>query len=351
MIENSRDKTILVVDDIAENIDVLSGLLRSKYKIKAALNAERALVIANTSPQPDLILLDIMMPGTDGIEVIKQLKKNPLTAQIPVIFVTAKDKDKDEKEGLKLGAVDYITKPIRPEIVLVRIETHLKMADQNNALELKVKQRTEQLQQTQLEIIHRLGRAAEFKDNETGLHVIRMSHYSRIMADALNFGDEWTELIFNASPMHDIGKIGIADNILLKPGKLDTQEWDVMRKHPEYGAAIIGNLDSQLMKMSKEIALAHHEKWDGSGYPLGLKGKEIPLSGRVTAIADVFDALTTERPYKKAWSIEDAVNLIESESGSHFDPELVIVFQNVLPQILEIKEQYAESSISDDMKL
>jgi putative two-component system response regulator len=212
------------------------------------------------------------------------------------------------------------------------------------ALENKVQERTKELNDTRLNIIHRLGRAAEFKDNETGLHVIRMSHYARLIAEALEYGDEWAELIFNAAPMHDIGKIGVPDHILLKPGKLDDSEWEIMREHPQFGADIIGEHESEILKTSKIIAMTHHEKWDGSGYPLKLKGEEIPIEGRIIAIADVFDALTTERPYKKAWTVEDAVNLIDENSGSHFDPSLVLLFHEVLPSILDIKEQYAEST-------
>jgi len=336
--------TILVVDDTPENIDVLSGVLRAEFRVKAALNGEKAIRIANAEPRPVMILLDIMMPGMDGYEVCRQLKDNPATAKIPVIFITAKSEDKDERKGLELGAVDYITKPINPSIVLARVHTHLALYDQNMALENKVRERTDELNDTRLNIIHRLGRAAEFKDNETGLHVIRMSHYARLIAEALEYGEEWSELIFNAAPMHDIGKIGVPDHILLKPGKLDDKEWEIMREHPQFGAEIIGEHESEILKTSKVIAMTHHEKWDGSGYPLKLKGEEIPIEGRIIAIADVFDALTTERPYKKAWTVEDAVNLIDQDSGSHFDPSLVLLFHEVLPSILDIKEQYAEST-------
>lgn len=340
---NKEDKqTILVVDDTPENIDVLSGILRSEYKVKAALNGEYALKIASGAPKPDMILLDIMMPGMDGYEVCRQLKANPATARIPVIFVTAKNQEEDEKKGLKVGAVDYIRKPISPPIVLARVHTQLALYDQNRVLEQMVRERTEELQQTRLEIIRRLGLAAEFKDNETGLHVIRMSHYSRLIAEEVEHDNEWSDLVFNAAPMHDIGKIGIPDKVLLKPGKLDDEEWKLMRKHPEFGAAIIGKHSSELMQMSREIALSHHEKWNGSGYPYGLKGEEIPLSGRIVAIADVFDALTTERPYKKAWTVENAVKFINKNSGSHFDPNLVPLFHVVMSEILDIKKQHAE---------
>jgi len=347
--DSLEDKqTILVVDDTPENIDVLNGVLHPQYKVKAALNGERALKIAGGDPKPDMILLDIMMPGMDGYEVCRQLKANPATAKIPVIFVTAKNQEEDERKGLEIGAVDYITKPISPGIVLARIHTHLALYDQNRVLEQKVRERTEELHLTRMEIIRRLGRAAEFKDNETGLHVIRMSHYSRLIAESLENGNDWSDLIFNAAPMHDIGKIGIPDKILLKPGKLDDEEWKLMHQHPAFGGAIIGEHSTRLMQMSKEIALSHHEKWNGSGYPNGIKNDEIPLSGRIIAIADVFDALTTERPYKKAWSVEKAVNLIEENAGSHFDPNLVPVFHDVMPEILEVKEQHAESTFKSE---
>jgi putative two-component system response regulator len=336
-------QTVLVVDDTPENIDILSGVLREDYKVKAALNGERALKIANSEAKPDIILLDIMMPEMDGYEVCRRLKSNPATQKIPVIFITAKNQEEDEQKGFEIGAVDYITKPISPAIVKARVATQLSLYDQNQTLEKKVHERTEQLTSTRLEIIRRLGRAAEFKDNETGLHVIRMSHYTRLIAEALSYNEEWVDLIFNAAPMHDIGKIGIPDHVLLKPGKLDDEEWNIMRRHPKIGADIIGDDDSPLLQMAQEIAFCHHEKWDGSGYPRRLKGEEIPITARIVAIADVFDALTTARPYKKAWEVKDAVKLIEEEAGKHFDPELVTVFRSVLPEILDIRDQYAEN--------
>ena len=283
-----------------------------------------------------------MMPDLDSYEVCRQLKANPLTQKIPVIFVTAKNQEDDEQHGFELGAVDYITKPISPPLVKARVATQLALYDQSRTLERKVQERTKQLANTGLEIIRRLGRAAEFKDNETGLHVIRMSHYTRLIAEALPYDDDWVDLIFNAAPMHEIGKIGIPDNVLLKPGKLDDAEWNIMRRHPKIGADIIGDDESPLLQMAKEIAFSHHEKWDGTGYPRRLKGEEIPITARIVAIADVFDALTTERPYKKAWKIDAAINLIDEEAGKHFDPALVKVFHSVLPDILNIRDKYAE---------
>jgi putative two-component system response regulator len=335
-------RIVLVVDDTPDNIDVLSGVLKDEFRVKAAVNGERALKIAQTSPQPDMILLDVMMPGMDGYEVCQALKANPVTSRIPVIFVTAKNQQEDETRGLALGAVDYITKPISPAIVLARVHTHLNLYDQNLALERKVADRTRELRDTRYEVIRRLGRAAEFKDNETGMHVVRMSHFARLIAERLGAAPEWVELVFNASPMHDIGKIGIPDRVLLKPGKLDAEEWAIMQQHPVIGADILGDHDSPLLEMARTIALYHHEKWDGTGYPEGLAGMAIPLEARIVAIADVFDAVTSERPYKRAWAIGDAVKLIQDGAGTHFDPDLVSIFEAVLPEILQIRDRYAD---------
>ncbi len=332
----------MVVDDTPEMLDVIAEVLRSEFRVKAARNGERALKIAADDPAPDLILMDVDMPVMNGYQACQQLKANPITKRIPIIFLTSRDQVEDEKKGLELGAVDYITKPISPPIVLARLRTHLALADQQHELEQKVIERTQELNQTRLAVIRQLGRAAEFRDNETGLHVIRMSYYSRLIARAYTQDDGWSELILNAAPMHDIGKIGIPDSILLKPGKLTEEEFAVMRKHAEIGAKIIGDHSSELMKMAKEIALSHHEKWDGTGYPNRISGEATPISGRITAIADVFDALTTARPYKKAWSVADAVAEINLLQGIHFDPQLVPVFHEVLPEILDIKEKYDE---------
>ncbi len=332
-------QTILVVDDSPENIDVLTAVLSPTYRVKAAINGEKGIKIAETT-FPDLILLDIMMPNIDGFEVCRRLKENPKTKQIPIVFVTAKIEAEDEMRGLSLGAVDYITKPISPPVVLVRVKTHLALFDQNRELEMKVKQRTLDLQNSQFEIIKRLGMAAEYKDNETGMHVVRMSHYAHVIARMIGMHEP--DLLLHAMPMHDVGKIGIPDHILLKKGKLDADEWAIMLKHPEIGAKIIGEHEYPLLRMARVVSLTHHERWDGKGYPAGLAGEEIPLEGRIAAIADVFDALTTERPYKKAWDVEKAVQLLQTESGKHFDPHLVEVFMENLDEILVIKEMYAE---------
>lgn len=338
--------TILVVDDTPENIEVLDGILSKHYKVRFATNGAKALQMVRSATPPDMVLLDVMMPGMNGHEVCRELKSDPRSRAIPVIFVTALGEVADETEGFALGAVDYITKPVSAALVLARVKTHLALYDQNRELERLVTERTSELHKTQLEIIKRLGRAAEYKDNETGLHVIRMSRYSQLIGKAIGLREVEQDLIRNASPMHDVGKIGIPDNILRKPGPLDDTEWQTMRDHPNMGAKIIGNSDSQLLQAAREIALTHHEKWDGSGYPAGLQGEAIPLFGRIVALADVFDALTSERPYKKAWPIEEAVALIQREAGKHFDPHLVEAFVRILPEILVVKDQFAETSAS-----
>ena len=340
----NNKSTILIVDDTPENIDILTATLHGVYKTKAALNGKKALEIAQKKPHPDMILLDVMMPDMDGYEVCQKLKENPLTAKIPIIFITAMSDEASEEKGLDLGAVDYILKPISPSITMSRIKTHLALSDQNRALESQVYARTKELDDSRLELVRRLGRAAEYKDNETGLHVLRMSHYARLIAESLvGESNAWTQLLFQAMPMHDIGKIGIPDHILLKEGPLDDDEWALMQQHSQFGSDIIGEHDSPLLQMAYEVALSHHEKWDGSGYPHGIEGEAIPLSARVAAIADVFDALTSERPYKEAWSTEKALGFIKEQSGKQFDPHLVKHFELMESKIIEIKNRFAES--------
>ena len=322
-------RTLLLVDDEPSNLHVLRHILQDDYRLLFARDGERALELAGTE-RPELILLDVMMPGMTGHQVCEQLKANPLTDAIPVIFVTALSNVEDEIRGFELGAVDYISKPVSSPIVRARVRTHLSLV------------RADVLRETRLNIVQCLGMAAEYKDNETGLHVIRMSHFSRVIALAAGFSEDDADEILHAAPMHDVGKIGIPDAILQKPGKLDSQEWDVMRQHPEIGAQIIGDHDASLLRMARRIALSHHEKWDGSGYPGGLAGEAIPVEGRIVAIADVFDALTSVRPYKQAWPVDKAVDLIRSERGKHFDPQLVDCFLDSLDAIIEIKERWAE---------
>jgi len=334
--------TVLIVDDVPENIMLLDEILSTDYIVSVATNGEKALKIAQSDAPPDIILLDVMMPGVDGFEVCRQLKAQSATRNIPVIFVTAMGEIKNEALGFEIGAVDYIHKPVSLPIVQARVRTQLALYDQSRELERRVRERTSELNQTRLQVIRQLGRAGEFRDNETGLHVIRVSHYCRLLAQAVGMNDEDVELIFNTSPMHDIGKIGIRDDILLKPGKLDDAEVAIMQTHTTIGAEILGEHCSDLHTAAREIALTHHEKWNGKGYPYGLSGDAIPLNGRIAAIADVFDALTSERPYKKAWAVEDAAAQIQSEAGQHFDPELVEHFTAVLPGMLRCREVYKD---------
>lgn len=325
----NRKRKVLIIDDEMTNLIILEESLKAEYETYILTDAEASLSTVEEF-EPDIILLDIMMPKLSGHEIIKKLKTNDKFSHIPVIFISALNDLHDETYGFKLGAVDYISKPIRPAIVRARVKTQLSLV------------RLDDLNQTRLQIIQSLGHAAEYKDNETGRHVIRMSHFSRILALALGASEELAENVFHAAPMHDIGKIGIPDNILKKPGKLEKDEWEVMKQHPAIGAKIIGKHHNSLLKLAGDIALNHHEKWDGSGYPNGLKGEQIVREARIVAIADVFDALTTERPYKKAWEVKDACEYLINETGKHFDPEMVPVFLNQLPEILKIKEQWKE---------
>ena len=336
--------TVLVVDDTPENIDVLNGILKEDFNVRVATSGERALAIARAEPAPELILLDVMMPTVDGYEVCRRLKSDYQTQRIPVIFVSAMSETEDETRGFELGAVDYISKPVSPAIVRARVRTHLHLYDQKRHLIEMVRQRTREVEETRLQIIRRLGRAAEFKDDETGYHVIRMSHYSKLLGLAAGMPEYRCELLFNAAPMHDVGKIGVPDSILQKPGPLTPDEWSIVKRHPAIGAGIIGRHNNELLEVARVVALTHHEKWDGSGYPRGLKGESIPVVGRIVAVADAFDALTNVRPYKAAWPIEEAIAYLQRESGRHFDPRLVPKFMELLPQVREIMSQYSEIS-------
>ena len=320
---------ILAVDDEASNLQLLRHVLQDQYRLLFAKDGPRALELARQE-QPQLILLDVMMPGMTGYETCRLLKADPVTAAIPVIFVTALSEASDEVIGFDAGAVDYITKPVSPPIVRARVRTHLSLVGVG------------ELKRTRLEIVQRLGLAAEYKDNETGLHVIRMSHYARILGLALGMTEAEADDLLHAAPMHDVGKIGIPDNILRKPGPLDADEWKVMQSHATIGGDIIGKHQSGMLAMAYDVAVSHHEKWDGSGYPNGIAGDEIPLVGRIVAIADVFDALTSARPYKEAWPIEKAVEYLEQQRGLHFEGRLVDLFLQQMPALLEVKERWAE---------
>ncbi len=341
MNSESAPANVLVVDDTPQNISLLNAALMDEYNILAATRGQQAIDICLTNTV-DIILLDVMMPGMDGFETCRQLKDNQLTSSIPVIFVTARGELQDESMGFDCGAVDYITKPIRAAIVRARVKTQLAMHDQKRALWDLVKERTAELNAVHLEVVHRLGTAGEYRDNETGLHVVRVCHYARIIAQALGFSESDAELIYNATALHDIGKIGIADGILLKPGKLDEDEFKIIRSHCDIGCKIIGAHQNNLLKAAATIALTHHERWDGAGYPQGLKGKDIPLFGRVVAVADVFDALTCERPYKKSWPVAKAVEEIVRCREHHFDLQVVDAFLSVVPKLTEIQQQFMD---------
>jgi len=320
---------LLLVDDEPANLQLLQRVLANEYRLSFARSGQEALQRARMV-QPRLIVLDVMMPGMTGHDVIRLLRADPVTAHIPVLFCTALEREEDEVQGLQLGAVDYVTKPISPGILRARIRTQLALVQR------------EEVERTRLAVIHRLGRAAEYKDNETGRHVIRMSHYSRLIAEQLGAPAAFSELILAAAPMHDIGKIGIPDRILLKPGKLDDEEWAVMRQHPRMGADIIGDDPSPLLQMARRIALEHHEKWDGSGYPQGLRGQAISVEARIVAVADVFDALTSSRPYKPAWPLQRTLDWLQSQRGSHFWPDAVNALLARLDDALSIQRTWTD---------
>ncbi|HET8596441.1 MAG TPA: HD domain-containing phosphohydrolase [Castellaniella sp.] len=332
---NDARRTLLLVDDESTNLQVLRHTLQAGYRLLFAKDGPTALSLVRKD-RPDLILLDIMMPAMSGYEVCEALKRDEATASIPVIFVTALSDAADEHKGLELGAVDYITKPFSPPIVQARVRTHLSLVQ------------AAEVRQTRLQIIRCLGAAAEYRDNETGLHIVRMSHYAWRLAREVGYGEEAADELLHAAPMHDVGKIGIPDAVLLKPGKLDAGEWAVMRQHPLIGARIIGEHPSGLLRLAATIALHHHEKWDGSGYPGGLAGEDIPLAARIVALADVFDALTSVRPYKPAWTVEAAMEYVREQSGRHFDPALVAAFERCLPDILVFRDRWADQPANAD---
>lgn len=355
--------TILVVDDTPDNITLLCSLLGEQYKNKVATNGVRALKIARTEPYPDLILLDIMMPEMDGYEVCRQLKADPATEHIPIIFLTAKTQEGDETMGFELGAVDYITKPIVPPILMARVHTHLalqharkSLEKQNEMLEEQVEERTRQLAALQDAIIIAMASLAETRDNDTGHHIRRTQHYIRELALCLKkheryaeeLDDKFIATLYKSAPLHDIGKVGVPDRILLKPGRLTPDEFEEMKRHTVYGRDAIIAAEKTLeapesfLCAARDIAYSHHEKWDGSGYPQGLAGEAIPLSARLMAIADVYDALITKRIYKEAIPHDEAVSIIAKGGGTHFDPDVVRAFIEVSDKFSAIAMQFGE---------
>jgi putative two-component system response regulator len=341
------NRTILIVDDSPENLMVLGELLRERYRVRAANSGERALQLAAMAPVPDLVLLDVMMPGMSGYQVLERLRADPATRDVPVIFTTAMSATEDEERGLALGAVDYITKPLRPAIVLARVHTHLelkrareRLQAQNDSLESQVAQRLKENLAVQDVTIRALARLAETRDNETGNHILRTQEYVRTLAQRVQahprYADQLDEariaLMAKSAPLHDIGKVGIPDHVLLKPGKLTPAEWEIMKTHARLGADAIARAEADTVEpmsfltYAKQVALHHHERWDGSGYPDGLAGDAIPLPARLMAVADVFDALISRRVYKPPMAYEAARAIMVEQRGRHFDPDLLDAF-------------------------
>jgi len=363
---NERKATLLVVDDVPENLLLMSELLRPHYHLRVASGGEKALQIARRSP-PDLILLDVMMPDMDGYEVCRHLKDDPRTADTPVLFLTAKDQAEDERRGLELGAADYLGKPFEPTVLLARVRSQLRLkaaADQlrarNAELDLEVEQRTHELQAVHDVTILALASLAETRDNETGNHLRRTQNYVRALAlrlreqprFAAELDEQTIDLLYKSAPLHDIGKVGIPDQILLKPGRFEPHEFEVMKQHPRLGYRALIHAEEMLgaplpfLRIAKEIALCHHEKWDGSGYPQGLRGEAIPLSARLMAIADVYDAVISRRVYKPEMPHDKAVAIIREGCGTHFDPAVVEAFLDLQEEFQDIARRYADTDES-----
>lgn len=357
----NKKYTILIVDDTPENLRIL-GLLLSDYNIKIAVNGEKCLDVVSKN-KIDMILLDVMMPVLDGYETCKILKQNEDTKNIPIIFLTAKSSIKDEEQGLELGAIDFLSKPISPSIVKARVKTHLENAEYQKLLENKskwleneVEKKLSQINKLQDATLMVMISLAEFRDEETGNHIKRTQEFIAILATKLSQFEKYTDILnlgyinnlVKSAPLHDIGKVAIPDNILLKPAKLNDEELIIMRTHPAKGLEILNKAkeylkeDSDFLTIASEIAGGHHEKWDGTGYPKGLKEEEIPLSARLMALADVYDALTSARPYKKPFSHEEATNFITVNKGIHFDPQIVDIFLDSLEEFESISLKYSD---------
>lgn len=364
--ENFLQATVLVVDDTPDNLSLMSALLKDTYRVKIANNGEKAIKIAQSETPPDLILLDIMMPGMDGYEVCRILKSDPSTREIPVIFLTAMTSVDDEKKGLELGAVDYITKPISPPVVMARVKAHLQikasadfLKDKNSYLEQEVAKRTREISAIQDVTILAMASLAETRDSDTGNHIRRTQYYVKALAEKLQnhprfsaaLTDTYIDTLFKSAPLHDIGKVGIPDRILLKPGRFEPHEFEIMKTHTTLGRDAIAHAEEQLglkvdfLACAKEIAYSHQEKWDGSGYPEGIGGDDIPVSARLMAVADVYDALISRRVYKDGMPHEKAVSIISEGRGNHFDPDIVDAFLVIHEDFRRIAQQFGDSDI------
>lgn len=350
---------ILVVDDEPANLKLLSLMLRTEgYHHVELVQDPREVLPRYQAARPDLILLDINMPHLDGYDVMAQIKGLSDELKPPVVVLTAQSGEDFLLRALRSGAIDFLSKPFNRRELLARVQNvllahlaHRLLHSQKHVLEQMVEERTQELRRSRLDIVRRLGRASEFRDNETGQHILRMSHASALLAHSAGWDSQACELMLNASPMHDVGKIGIPDGILLKPGPLTTDERDIMKRHTIIGAEILADSGTDLLEMAREIALAHHEKWDGSGYPHRLAGEAIPQSARIVAITDVFDALTSERPYKKPWTVDETVRFMNANAGKQFDPCLLERFTALIPEVQQIRERFAEPVLSTDAEL
>jgi putative two-component system response regulator len=347
---------ILLIDDEPANLKLFSLMLRSDgYRDISTVQDPREVVDAYSAVRPDLILLDINMPHMDGYQVMAALKTIGDPLPPPIVVLTAQSGEDFLLRALNAGATDFLSKPINKRELLARVNNilmaHLAlrfMHGQNSVLELMVAQRTRDLRASRLEMVRRLGRASEYRDNETGQHILRMSHAAVLLAKRIGWSSHDCELLLNAAPLHDVGKIGIPDGILLKPGPLTEDERELMKKHAEIGADILGGSADELLAMARDIAIGHHEKWDGTGYPKGLSGFQIPEAARIVAIADVFDALTSTRPYKKPWSAEDALKFMNEQAGKHFDPTFMAHFAEIVEDVAAIRGRFSEPEPQPD---
>ncbi|MCP8968087.1 HD domain-containing phosphohydrolase [Ectobacillus ponti] len=341
---------ILILDDNGSNVRILERMLQmAGYQQIHGMTDSREILHVYESYKPDLLLLDLSMPYMDGFEVMQLLRETIEEADyFPILIITAHSDQESRLRALELGARDFIGKPFNQSELLMRVgnllelrQLYVELRKNNEELEQKVAEQTALWKETQMELVQRLGHVIEFRDEDTGFHIARMSHYSAALGRAAGLNEKAVELLLHASTLHDIGKIAIPDHILLKPGKLDPEEMEEMRAHALIGADMLKDSTTEMIQMAYTIALSHHEKWDGTGYPYGLKGEDIPLVARIVAVCDVYDALTSERPYKSAWSDEDALACILADSGKHFDPQLVEIFLRIFPEIQEIQRNYS----------